>query len=62
MYTDLAWSGIIAVPQPFMPFVTPFDTILSGADKIRIISTKQAEMTNQIANGIQPSNNPPCLN
>ncbi|MCB0749451.1 MAG: hypothetical protein KDC90_18475, partial [Ignavibacteriae bacterium] len=57
LYTDLAWSGLY---KPWTPNLS-FSGVLSQSDKIRIDSRKQAEMTNQEANGVMPTNNPSCL-
>lgn len=57
IYKDLAWSGL------FKPCTTstPFPN-LTNADCLRISAVKQAEMTNNEVNGVQPTNNPRCIN
>lgn len=58
IYQDLAWQGLFNPGAP----TTPFDSVLSGADKARIMSVKEAEMSNTYYNGVYPTNNPPCVN
>jgi hypothetical protein len=56
IYNDLAWQGIFVYGQG-----PQFNNILSDSKKLNIVFRKIAEMTNAIANGINPTNNPPCL-
>lgn len=56
LYLDLAWGGI------YFPGNNNFNSVLTGIDKARIFSRKTAEMTNSSYNGVNPSNNSPCIN
>ncbi|NBL64141.1 hypothetical protein GV828_02880 [Flavobacterium sp. NST-5] len=60
LYMDLAWSGLFK-NWDFANEDTSFNQILSLNDKLRISAVKQAEMTNEIVNGTQPTNNAPCI-
>lgn len=54
--TDLAWSGL------FEPFSSTSNfTSLSSSDLLRISVRKKVEMENHSFNGVNPTNNLPCL-
>lgn len=57
MYKDLSWSGLFNLLAP----TSPFDSILTGADKARIYNRNRTEMDRTNSFGMTPSSNNPCL-
>ena len=57
IYRDLAWSGL------FVPFssTSPFPN-LTNQDLLRISVRQKVEMESSPFNGVNPTNNPPCIN
>jgi hypothetical protein len=56
LYKDLAWSGIVRLTAT----TTPFDSVLTSADKARIGNRLNTELSRSTDYGMTPSSNNPC--